>query len=100
MSTSSIRSGIKGGALTMLNQTKKEGPKPIKEEPHIKIVQVEAHNIFEFDSQVESLRKEKELEKKQRLIQLKKLKEIQEDEEAQKKQMQKLQQDMKTKPFV
>jgi len=40
------------------------------------------------------------MEKKIHIIQLQKLKEIQEEEEIQRKQVQKLQQEMKSKPFV
>jgi len=49
---------------------------------------------------VETLRKEKELERRQKVLQMTKLKEIQEEEEQQRKQAKKLQTEMKSKPFV
>lgn len=49
---------------------------------------------------IDTIRKEKEIEKKQKISQLMRLKEIQEEEDDQKKQMKKLQAEMKSKPFV
>lgn len=80
----------------MMNTTKKI----IKEEREVLPVPVAPHRVYEHDSLVDGLRKEKEMEKKQKVIQLNKLKEIQEEEEVQRKQMLKLQAEMKTKPFV
>lgn len=49
---------------------------------------------------IDTIRKEKELERKQKIQQLLRLKEIQEEEDVQRKQMKKLQAEMKSKPFV
>jgi hypothetical protein len=74
--------------------------KIIKDEKDIEIVNVEPHNKYNLDDELDKLRKNKEILKKQKLEQMKKLKEIQNEEEQQRKQMQKLQAEMKTKPFV
>jgi len=96
MSTNSIRSSIIG-KIPNLNATKKEQP-AIKEDPVLKVV--EPHREVYQDSVIDSLRKQKDMEKKIHIIQLQKLKEIQEEEEIQHKQVQKLQQEMKSKSFV
>jgi len=75
-------------------------PLTIKEEAEIQVHSVQPHNDYQPDPLIESLRKEKELERKQKVLQMAKLKEIQEEEEQQRKQVKKLQTEMKSKPFV
>jgi len=72
----------------------------IKEEPEVKVQSVQAHNVYEKDPLIETLRKEKELERKQKVLQMAKLKVIQEEEDLQRKQVKKLHTEMKSKPFV
>lgn len=70
------------------------------QEKEIKVTQVDKHTKSKTDPMIDTIRKEKEIEKKQKISQLMRLKEIQEEEEEQKKQMKKLQAEMKSKPFV
>jgi len=72
----------------------------IKEEKEIIVTQVEKHTKPKTDAMIDTIRKEKELERKQKIQQLLRLKEIQEEEDVQRKQMKKLQAEMKSKPFV
>lgn len=83
------------------NKTKKSADiSNIKEEKEIIVTQVEKHTKPKTDAMIDSIRKEKELERKQKIQQLLRLKEIQEEEDVQRKQMKKLQAEMKSKPFV
>lgn len=96
MSTTSMRTNKSNKEI---NKTANNISK-IKEEANIKITSVEPHNKYNDDLELEKLRRDKEAERKQKLEQMKKLREIQAEEENQRKQVQKLQAEMKTKPFV
>lgn len=100
-SSASTKSFVRTGVD---NKTKKgtinSEIKNIKEEKEIIVTQVEKHTKPKSDSMIDTIRKEKELERKQKIQQLLRLKEIQEEEDVQRKQMKKLQAEMKSKPFV